>query len=146
MENTMENQDSQPPQYDSLLLQRIADELAAIRDADERKNKTAKRQTLLNSIILGLILGYCVFNITQQGVRLREMESNQINIKQSLQIINAEIANELQRLDDLLNGGNPMDMQEPIIAEQVFLQGITDRINKHVQTPGISRLKNHRHF
>ena len=148
MENTSENQDSPGKQLQNadLLLQRIADELAALRDADERKNKAAKRQTLYYSIIMGLILGFCVFNIVQQNGRLQDLESNQVKIRQTLQIINGEIAEELQRLDGLLSGEIPLDTQEPIITEQVFLKNITGKIDKQLQVPRISWLKNRQHF
>lgn len=141
MECSPENQNSTPPQQSDLLLQQIADELAALKVASERKNKTARLQSLSYSGILGLILGFCAFSIIQQGGRLQELESNQAKIKQSLQVINGEIAAELQRLDDLLNGEMPLDAQDPISTEQIFLEILSKKINKQLQLTGRSPLK-----
>jgi hypothetical protein len=145
MECAHDNQDSpeKQPQRSDLLLQQIADELAALKIASERKNKTTRLLTLSYACILGLILGFCAFNIIQQGGRLQELESNQVRMKQTLQVITGDISAELQRLDDLLSGVIPLeDVQDSISTEQILLEILSKKINNQFQVTGRSSLNN----
>lgn len=119
MENSSENHNSQNT---AMLLQQIVSDLANIK-AMERKRlrETNNLRTLLYTSFLSLIFGFAFYSVILQGDRMQDIESNQFKVNQTLKKLNAELYNETQRLDNLLEG-DLLEEQNEAVIEIMFVK------------------------
>lgn len=103
------------------LLQRIADELAAIKTVNKRSESA---RPLLYACFFGLLLGFAFYGVILQGNRIHELETNQIKMKKAMKMLDSELSSETQRMDDLLSGEIPEEIPDPSATGNILFVGM----------------------
>ncbi len=118
MEYSSENHNTQDT---ALLLQQIVSDLANIKAMESKRlRETNNLRTLFYTSFLSLIFGFAFYSVILQGDRIQEIESKQFKANQTLKRLNAELYNEIQRLDNLLEG-DLLDQQDEAL-EIIFVK------------------------
>lgn len=114
-----ESNDNEPEnkQDTHALLQQISGELASLK----KLRRGEATRNLFYTIFLGLLLGFTFYSATLQGNRIQELESNQIKMKKAMKAFDAELFNEIQRMDDLLSGEIPEELPDPSAGGNALL-------------------------